>query len=229
MFDEVMSPLQMAFASMWMEVVSYLPMIVTAIIVLIVGWLVGAILKGVVVKLFKKLKVNEALDAAGVDMLTERAGLQLKAGVFVGTLVKWFVIAVFFVAALDILRLTMVTEFVRDIVLGYLPNVIVAVLILLVASIVANAAATALGTALRTAGVQNAERFGKVAYYAIIVFATLAALHQLRIAPEIIQMLIAGLIFAGALATGLAFGLGGRDTAARFLDKVTKSNHQSHQ
>ena len=221
MFDEVMNPLQAAFAGMWSEVITFLPMIVMAIIVLIAGWLLGAILKGVVVKLFRKLKVNEALDAAGVDMLTERAGLQLKAGVFVGTLVKWFVIAVFFVAALDILRLTMVTEFVRDIVLGYLPNVIVAVLILLVASIVANVAATALGTALRTAGVQSAERFGKVAYYAIIVFAVLAALHQLRIAPEIIQMLIAGIVFATALAAGLAFGLGGRDTAARLLDKMT--------
>ena len=217
----------MAFAGMWVDVIAFIPMLVTALLVLIVGWMVGAILKKVVVKLFTKLKVNEALDAAGVDMLTERAGIQLKAGVFVGTLVKWFVIAVFFVAALDILRLTLVTEFVRDIVLGYLPNVIVAVLILLVASIVANVAANGLTTAMRAAGVTGAEKFGKVAYYAIIVFATLAALHQLRIAPEILQMLIAGLVFAMSLALGLAFGLGGRDTASRMLDKVTNQRNQS--
>ena len=224
MFDDIMGPLQEAFVSMWGDVVSFLPAMVIALLIIIVGWIAAGILKGIVIKVFRKMKVNDALSAAGVDALVERAGYPLKAGVFVGTLVKWFVIAVFFVVALDILGLTAVTDFLREVVLGYLPHVIVAVLILLVASVVANVASTAVVAAMRTAQVKSPELFGKVVYYAIIVFATLAAFNQLKIAQELVQMLFAGLVFATALALGLAFGLGGRETAARYLDKVTKNS-----
>lgn len=221
MLDDILVPIQLAFADMWGDVITFMPVLVTALLVIIIGWILGGVLKRVVQSIFTRMKVNEALDAAGVDVLTERAGYKLKAGLFVGTLVKWFVIAVFFVAALDILRLTEVTEFVREVVLGYLPNVIVAVLILLAASVVANVASAAVVSAVRAAQMGSAEMFGKIAYYAIITFAVLAVLNQLKIAPELVQMLFAGLVFASALALGLAFGLGGRDTAARYLDKMT--------
>lgn len=226
MFEDILAPIQFAFADMWANVIAFMPMLLTALLVVIVGWIVGGLLKRVVQTIFTRMKVNEALDAAGVDVLTERAGYKLKVGLFVGTLVKWFVIAVFFVAALDILRLTEVTEFVREVVLGYLPNVIVAVLILIAASVVANVASTAVVSAVRAAQMGSAEMFGKIAYYAIITFAVLAVLNQLKIAPELVQMLFAGLVFASALALGLAFGLGGRDTASRYLDKMTgRNNH----
>ena len=224
MYDNFFASLQESFVIMSEDVIFYLPLLVSAVLILILGWLLAGLAKAAVKKLFDTLRVNDALDAAGVDALTERAGLQLKAGVFVGTLVKWFVIAVFFVVALDVLRLTLVTEFIRDVVLGYLPNVIVAVLILMVAAIVANAASTAVASAMRAANVGKAELFGKVAYYAIITFAVLAALNQLRVAPELVQMLFAGLVFASALALGLAFGLGGKETAARYLNSL--SNRQ---
>lgn len=226
MLNEILVPIQLAFGNMWAEVITFMPMLLTALLILIVGWILGGVLKRVVQTVFTRMKVNEALDAAGVDVLTERAGYKLQAGLFVGTLVKWFVIAVFFVAALDILRLTEVTEFVREVVLGYLPNVIVAVLILIAASVVANIASTAVVSGVRAAQMGSAEMFGKIAYYAIITFAILAVLNQLKIAPELVQMLFAGLVFASALALGLAFGLGGRDTAARYLDKMTgRNNH----
>lgn len=229
MFEGVMESLQDAFVSMFYEVMTFLPTLAIALLVILAGWLLGGVLKRVVVKVFRTMKVNDLLSSAGVDALAERAGYPLKAGVFVGTLVKWFVIAVFFVAALDIIGLTQVTEFVREVVIGYLPHVIVAVLILLVASIVAHFASTAVVAALRTAQVNKPEMFGKVAYYAIIVFAVLAALNQLKIAPELVQMLFAGLVFASALALGLAFGLGGRETAARLLDKVSGNSHKGSQ
>ena len=224
MFDGIMTPLEEAFWNMWSDVVMFLPTLVVAILVLVLGWILASMLKRIVIKIFRTMKVNDALNAAGVDTLVERAGYPLKAGVFVGTLVKWFIIAVFFVAVLDILGMTQVTEFVRDVVLGYLPNVIVAVLILLLASIVANMASTAVTAGMRTAQMGKPEFFGKIAYYAIIIFATLAALNQLKIAPELVQMLFAGLVFALALALGLAFGLGGRETASRYLDKMTRNN-----
>lgn len=222
MYTDYIESIQMSFANMMNDVVSFLPLLVAALLIIILGWIFGNIGKKLVKKLFTKLRVNDALAKAGVDTLTERAGLDLKAGVFVGMLVKWFIIAVFFIAALDVLGLTIVTEFIRDVVLGYLPNVIVAVLILMVAAIVAGGASTAVTASMRAANAGRPELLGKIAYYAIIVFATLAALNQLQVAPELVQMMFAGLVFAASLALGLAFGFGGRDTASRYLDSVTK-------
>lgn len=211
-----------SFNSLWADVMNFLPAIMVALIVVIVGWLIGSILKSVVVRLFQALNVNGLLATAGVDDLVKRAGYPLKAGEFVGGLVKWFIILVFLITALEILRLEQVTLFLREVVLGYLPNVIVAVLILLVASVVAQVASASVAAAARASGFRTADLLASVTRYAIIVFAVLAALNQLEIAPELVQIMFTGIALAAALAFGLAFGLGGKDAAARYIDKMTR-------
>ncbi len=221
MFDEIQGPIQDAFESIGTDIMRLIPTVTVALLVIIAGWVIGAFFKKLIIKMFRVLKINNALSSAGVDTFTEKMGFEFKAGFFVGSIVKWFIIAVAFVAALDMLGLTQVAELVKD-VLAYLPNVIVAVIILLVASIVANIASVAIMTAMRTAKFAKPELFGKIAYFAIIIFATLASLNQLGIASELVQMLFAGLVFASSLALGLAFGLGGKETASRYLDSISK-------
>lgn len=217
--------LQDSFRSLWIEVVAFLPLLLLALLIIIAGWIIGGVLKQIVERIFATLKVNQLLDAAGADKLSERAGYKLQAGVFVGALVKWFVIIVFFVAALDVLNLDQVTVFFRDVVLGYLPQVIVAVLILFVAMILANLVHKSVEAGARAANFAGAELLGNVARYAILVFAVLAALSQLQIAPNLVEMLFAGFVFAASLALGLSFGLGGRDAAARYIESATRKKH----
>lgn len=213
--------LQYSFQSVWAEFVTFLPQLVTALLVLIVGWVIARTLKTVVETIFKRLKIDSALDAAGVDALTEKAGYSLNSGAFVGTLVKWFIIIVFFVAALDILNLEQATAFLTEVVLGYLPQVIVAVIILFGGFILASFTEKMVVAGGKATSFASTALLGKFAHYSILVFAFLAALNQLAIAPELVQMLFAGLVFALSLAFGLAFGLGGRDAAARYLNKTT--------
>lgn len=220
---DIIDNVSMSMNNLWYDVMQFLPMIVVALIVVIIGWIIGAALKQVVVRIFDTLKVNAALQAAGADTLAERAGYKLKAGEFVGSLVKWFVIIVFFVAALDILRLDEVTIFFREVVLTYLPKVIVAVLILLVAAVVANVASASVTAGARAAGFTAASLLGTLTRYAIIVFAVLAALAQMEIAPEMVQTLFMGIVFAASLAFGLAFGLGGKEAAGRYVNDITRS------
>lgn len=225
---DVFGSIETSTQTLWGGVTAYVPSLVLAILILIAGWIVAGILKGLVVKFFKAFKLNEALDAAGLDKLTERAGHKFNAGHFMGTLVKWFVIAVFFVAALDIVGLTQVTFFIRDVVLGYLPKVIVAVLILMVAMVLAKAASGAVAAAIRAGGTHKPEFFERLTYYAILTFAVLAALNQLEIAPELVQTLFMGIVLALALALGLSFGLGGKDAANRYINGLTKKDHHEH-
>ena len=210
-----------SFQGLFYGLVAFLPNLVAALVIFIIGWLIGAGLARVVEQVIAAIKVDQALRAAGVERVIERAGWKMNAGAFLGTLVKWFFIIVFLVAALEVLGLTQVTAFLTTVVLGYLPQVIVAVLILLVAAVVAEAAQRVVRGAASAAHMKSANFLGAIARWAIWVFALLAALDQLGVSP-FIQTLFTGLVVALALAFGLAFGLGGQAAAARAIERMSK-------
>lgn len=209
-----------AFNDLWYTVISYLPQIVMAVIVFLIGWLVGVVLYRVVVEVVKILRINELLRNAGMDDAAKQAGFRLDVGKFLGTLVEWFIILVFLVASLEILGLTRVTIFLQTIVLMYLPQVIVAALILILGAIVAEVVKNLVAGSARAAGVHSGNLAGSVAKWAIWITAAMAALTQLGIANQMLQTLFTGVVIALALAFGIAFGLGGKEAAARTIERV---------
>ncbi len=212
--------LNASFQNLFAGLVAFIPNLIVAIVIFIVGWLVGLGLGRVVAQVVNSLRVDQALKAAGVERVLNRAGFELSSGKFLGWLVEWFFIVVFLVAALGVLHLDAVNYFIRDVVLGYLPQVIVAVLILLVAAVVAEAAERVVSGSAKAAQLSASGFLGKVARYAIWVFAILAALNQLEVATAFVQTLFTGVVIAVSLAVGLAFGLGGQASAARYLDHL---------
>jgi hypothetical protein len=211
--------LTQSFQSLSYGLVLFIPRLVVAIVIFIIGWLVGVWLKRLVVLVIKAIRVDEALAAAGVEKVVHRAGWKLNSGAFLGTLVKWFVIVVFLLASLEVLQLTTVTLFLQAVVLMYLPHVIVAVLILLVAAVIANAAQGVVAGSAAAANLGSANLLGSIARWAIWIFAVLAALDQLGVTP-FIQTLFLGVVVALSLAFGLAFGLGGQQAAAEAIKKM---------
>lgn len=209
-----------SFQNLWYGVVAYIPNIIVAVIIFVVGWLVGAALGKVVEQIFHSLKVDAALKNTGLNDVVERAGFSMNSGMFLGMLVKWFVIIGFLVASLDVLGLAQVNAFLKDVVLSYLPQVIVAALFIIVGAVVAEIARDLVSGAARAAGVRSAGFAGSVAKWAIWIFAVLAALDQLQVATGFIQTLFTGVVVAVSLALGLAFGLGGQEAAARYIEKV---------
>src|SRR3989344_4401578 len=127
--------LSQSFQNLFYGSVAFIPNLVIAIVIFIVGWLIGVGLGRVVAQIVNSLRIDQALRSTGLEGLLSRAGYELSAGKFLGFLVEWFFIIVFLVASLDVLHLTTVNLFISDVVLGYLPQVIVAVLILLVAAV----------------------------------------------------------------------------------------------
>ncbi len=212
--------LSRSFQNLFYGLVATIPNLVIAIVIFIVGWLVGVGLGRVVKQIVDALRIDQALRSTGLERLLSRAGFELSSGRFLGFLVKWFFIIVFLVAALDVLHLTTVNLFISDIVLGYLPQVIVAVLILLVAAVIAEAAERVVAGSAKAANLRSAGFLGKVARYAIWIFAILTALAQLNVATAFVQTLFTGFVIAVSLAVGLAFGLGGQSSAARYLEHL---------
>jgi len=212
--------LQSSFTDLWYTVVQFLPAILAAIIIFVIGWIVGIVLYRIVDQVVKVLRIDDALKAAGLNEAAKEAGFTLNIGRFLGTLVQWFIVIVFLVASLDVLGLNRVTIFLQQVVLLYLPQIIVAVLILILAAIVAEAVKNIISSSARAAGAHSGNLAGTVAKYAIWITAILAVLNQLGVATEFVQTLFTGLVVALSLAFGLAFGLGGKEAAARTIERI---------
>lgn len=212
--------LQASFADLWYTVLQFLPQLLAAVVIFIIGWIVGVVLYRVVEQVVKVLRVDDALKAAGLHDAAREAGFTLNVGMLLGTLVQWFVVIVFLVTALEVLGLSRVTTFLSQVVLFYLPQVIAAILILILAAIVAEAARNIIASSAKAAGAHAGNLAGAIAKYAIWITAVLAVLNQLGVASEFVQTLFTGIVVALALGFGLAFGLGGKEAASRTIERV---------
>lgn len=204
----------------WYGVARFMPLFIGAVIVFIIGWVVAVALGTVVEQVVKALRVDALLERLEVERALERGGVRLNSGAFVGALVKWFVIIVFLLAAVNILGLSQVSDFLTQ-VLYYIPNVVVAALILVIALKVAEVVERAARTSVEAAGMRGAV-VGVMVRWSIWIFAIIAALLQLGVAAVLIQTLLTGLVAMLAIAFGLAFGLGGKDAASSFIDKIRR-------
>lgn len=211
---------QGSFYDLWFTVAMYLPRILAAVVVFLIGWVVATVLYRIVVEVVKVLKIDEALKTAGMHEAAKEAGFTLDSGRFLGTLVLWFTVLVFLVASFSILGLTTVTIFLERVVLLFLPQVIIASLIVMLGAIVAGVVRGIVVSSAKAAGVHSANFAGAVAKWAIWIFAVLAALDQLGVGSVFIQTVFTGLVIALSLAFGLAFGLGGKEAAARAIEHV---------
>lgn len=207
--------------NVWLGVANFVPSLVIALIIFAIGWVLAALIERIVESVIKALKLDAALKSAGFEDVVKRAGHSLNSGRFIGALCKWFVIVVFLMASLDVLGLAQVNVFLGQVV-NYLPQVIVAVFILMIAVVIANAMQKVVVASAKAGQIKTAEFLGRVTKWAIWIFAILTALITLGIAPALIQMIVTAVFAGAALAVGLAFGLGGKEAAQRWIEKTAQ-------
>ena len=212
--------LSASFQNLWAGVLMFIPNLIVAIVIFIIGWAVGAIIEKGIIHFMKMIQFDEALKKAGVDDLVRRSGLNLNSGRFLGGLIKYFIIVAFLIASFDVLGLSQVTSFLQQIVVVYLPQLIIAVLILLVGGVVGDVLSRIVVASAKTANIAQANFLGVVSKWAVWIFAILVALSQMGIAGGFIQTLFTGFVVAVSLALGLSFGLGGQQAATRTLEKI---------
>jgi len=209
-----------SLSDLGLQLASFLPNLIAALVVFFVGWAVAVAVGRVVEKILVVLRINQAFEhLQGLKAAAERAGLKVNIPLLVGEIAKWFLIVVTLLAATDILGLNEISVFLTSVLL-YIPNVAVAALILIIAVVLANFAYRTVEASVAAAGFSGASAAAAVSKWAIIVFAILAALTQLNVAVTLIQTIVTAFFAMLALAGGLAFGLGGKETAARWLQKL---------
>jgi small-conductance mechanosensitive channel len=217
--------LTISLQNLWVSFIYFLPSFLGAIIIFIIGWVIADVVGKAIKQVFDALKVDKLFASAGAEEVVHRAGFKFSVGGFIGWVVKWFIIIVFLMASLEILGLSQVNMFLREVVLTYIPQVVIAALILLAASVLSEFAARITSGTAKAANVRSAAMLGTIVKYAIWIFAFIIALAQLGVAPEFMQILFTALVAALALAFGLSFGLGGRDAASRAIEHFRSETH----
>lgn len=207
--------------TLWSGVAGYLPRLVAAVVVFLIGWLIAVLLGKVAYHIIRVLHIDNLLTRVGFRQAWERSGYHLNSALVFYELVKWFFVVVFLMAATNILGLQEVTEFLRSVV-TYLPNVIIAVIILLIGILVAKFLENLVRASVKAAGLASANFLGTITRWAVFVFALLVSLDQLHVAQEVIRIVIIGFVSAISLAFGLSFGMGSMKHAEDLISKLRK-------
>jgi hypothetical protein len=215
------SILQDSFLELWQGLIAFLPQFTGALLVFVFGLIMALVLQRVVEKVIKILKIDDLAKKFEIPQMFEKYGLHFSIGKLLGWIIKWFLIVLALIAATDILGWDQVTDYLKQIVL-YLPNVIIAVIMLFFGTVLANFVYKIVKSAVTAAKLSSSDFLAGLARWSILVFAFMAALIQLQIAEELIRVLFTGFVAMLALAGGLAFGLGGKEHAAKVLDKLKK-------
>ncbi|HLI88368.1 MAG TPA: hypothetical protein VKV37_06735 [Ktedonobacteraceae bacterium] len=209
-WSSISSALNLAF--------SFVPKLVGFLLVLLIGWIVASLLAKAVTFLLKRIGFERMAERIGLNRLEQRLGMRMDAATLLGKIVFWFVFLIFLIPAFNSLGLPTVSN-ILQVIISYIPNVFVAVLVLFLGTLLAAFVADIVRGALSGGRLGNASIIANIARGAIIGFAALMALYQLQIAPAIIETLFTAVVGALALAFGLAFGLGGRESAQRWLQR----------
>ena len=207
-----------AFAT---KITAFLPMLIGAIIIFVAGLLLARLLRYFTVRLLKLVRLDRAGEKTGLKEFLEKGSIFKEPSEIVGSLVYWFLMILVLIATLDALGLPIVSELLNQ-VFYYIPNVVAAVVVIVLGILLGNLLAAVVRTAASNAGLAAAEGLAKTSLYAIIFFSGAVALVQLGIGAEVVAASFEIAFGAVALALALAFGLGGKDVAAGYLQKWLK-------
>lgn len=215
-----------SLTNLWAQFLGFLPALIGALVIFIVGLIVASVLERIAERIIYYLKIDSLLRKLGVQVYFDRANVQLNVGHFIGRVIYWFIAIAFLLAASDILGFSSLSSFLQT-VLNYIPQVLVGILIVLATLVAANFLKRLVTVSVSGAHLRHAKGLGALTWWVVFIFGFLTALTQVGVAAGIINTVITGFIAMLAIAGGLAFGLGGRDRAGRFLNWLSEemSNH----
>jgi len=201
------------------QISQFLVNVLLMLVILIIGWIIAKIIKTLVIRLLRAVKLDQLSDRIDLDSILAKGGMSYSLSELIGVICYWLALLITFVVAINAIGLTVAADLLNRIVL-YVPNIIAAVFILILGMFVATLLSNIVKTAANNVGVSQAKLLGKVVEVVVVIFAVAISLEQLGIAAKIIELTISIVLASLGLGAALAFGLGCKDIAARFLSDL---------
>lgn len=193
-----------------------IPRIIGFLVIVAIGWFIASLIARAVAALLRSIRFNDMAERSGFAGFVANTGVATDPSGFVADIAKWFTRLIALVVGFDALGLPAVSDVLRQLLL-WLPNLAVAIAVLVIGGLAANWLAGLVRGAAAKADLGNPDLLANLARIAVWAFAIVAALNQVGVARELVNTLFIATVGAVALALGLAFGIGGRDTAAEVV------------
>ena len=207
--------------NLWQAFMGFIPSLIGAIIVFVIGWFISIGVGKLITEILRRIKFNQIFEKGSWDEALAKADIKVDASGFIGAIIKWVLVIVFLLAAVEILGFMQFAIFLNG-VLAYLPNVIVAALIFVVTVIVVDIVEKIVRVAVESIKVGYGQMVSAVIKWSIWIFAIMAILYQLGIARPFMETLFQGLVAILVISLGIAFGLGGKEVAAEVLQDLKR-------
>jgi small-conductance mechanosensitive channel len=209
-----------SITSFWTQLAGFVPQLLAAMVLLLLGWLIAKVVRTGMVKLLRALQFDRLSERSGIEAFLKQGQLTVSLSGLLAGLVYWLIILIVIVTVSNSLGLHLVAELFNRVVL-YIPNVIVAILILVLGAILARFINRLIFAYLNNIGLEGALTISTLSEYAVLVFVFFVALEQLEIGRQLITAAFIIGFGAVGLALALAFGLGGREWAAGVLERMS--------
>ena len=191
------------------------------IIILIIGWLVSKAVRSVVSKTLRLAKLNELSNRIELDKLLDKGGITYPLSDLLGGICYWLGLLITFMVAVNAIGLTVAADLLNQVVL-YIPNVIAALFILILGMFASTILKNIVQTAASNAGLNQGKLLAQVVETIVIVFAIFVGLEQLKIGISITELTLAIILGSIGLGLALAFGLGCKDIAGKFVAELVE-------
>lgn len=218
----VLDPILDALRLTWSQLQLLSPRLLSAMLLLIFGWLIARLVRKALIKLLRLIRLESAAERTGIEGFLIRGGVHFTTVTLIGQAVYWLLMLVVALAVFNVLGLQVSSSLLEQ-VSGYLPNILVALVIVVFGTMLARFLGGTVEAYLNNVGVQGAQGIGFLAQAAMFAFVLTLALRQLQLGGDILLSAFQ-LVFGGlCLALALAFGLGGREWAAAILHRTWKT------
>lgn len=201
------------------NVAGFLPSLMTGLVIIFAGIIVAWLLKRIITGISVFLKIDRLSDRLGVMQILNKCGYREPFSKLFSLIVYWIVLLSFLIIGLNAFRIPAVENLLSEFLL-YLPNIVLAVIVVIAGYMLGNFLGRASLIASVNAGVAFSGLIGKFVKFTVFIMAVTMALELLGIAEATVLIAFA-IVFGGVvLALAIAFGLGGRDVAKEYIEKM---------
>jgi hypothetical protein len=205
----------------WLQIVNFVPKLLAVLVILFFGWIVAKLVRGAVKRLLELMQFDQFAQKSGLEAFMNSGNFNVTLSGIISQVIYWLVILLFVITGANALELTAVALLLQQLA-GYLPHIIVAILVIVFGTLLARFINRLVFAWLHSIKFEHALAVSTSAEYGIQILAIFIALEQLGIGMQLIHSLFVIIFGAVFLALAIAFGLGGKEWAARFIDNMSK-------
>lgn len=197
---------------------AFIPILVGVILILVIGWLIAKVLQQLVTRGLKAIQLDNIAEKGGLADILAKGEVKYTLSELIGVIVYWSAMLIVFVTAINAIGLTVAAELLDKIVF-YIPNVVAGIFILVIGMFLATFVAGLVRTTAANAGIGQAKGLAQITQLVIIIFAVIVALDQF-VRTDVLKNSLSIILAALGLGLALAFGLGCKDIAGRFVSDL---------